>query len=78
MEVKDMLAKLNALEAAQPCPACGNNEWQAQTRLVSVPTVVDGRINPTEGLECVALLCKACGYARFHSTGFLEQDASRR
>jgi len=73
MTVEDMLSKLKALEAAQPCAACGNDEWEAQARLVSVPTVVDDRINPMEGLVCVALLCKVCGYARFHSANFLEQ-----
>lgn len=71
MSIGDMLAKLQAVEATQPSAACGADEWQAQARNFSPPTVVGDLVNPMEGLPCLALICKGCGSVRFHSTSFL-------
>lgn len=73
IEIQNMIAKLNALESMQSCPACGNDTWETQTRLVSMPTVVDDRINPMEGLPCLARLCTHCGYVALHATEMLKK-----
>jgi hypothetical protein len=73
MPVEDALAKLKTLKATQPCAACGQERWEPQERFVAMPTVTGGRVVPTEGLECLALLCTFCGHVRFHSTGMLNK-----
>jgi predicted nucleic-acid-binding Zn-ribbon protein len=72
VEIKNMIAKLKTLEAMQSCPACGNSQWEPQARIVSLPAVVGDRVNPLEGLPCLALLCTHCGYLALHSTQLLE------
>lgn len=73
VEIERIFAKLKALEAMQSCPACGDDHWEPQGYLVSLPAVVGDRVNPMAGLPCVALLCKHCGYVALHATELLEQ-----
>ncbi len=73
VKIESIIAKLKALEAMHGCPACGNEGWEPQGYLVSLPAVVGDRVNPMAGLPCLALLCKHCGYVALHATELLEQ-----
>lgn len=73
IDIENMIAKLKTLEVMQRCPACGNDHWEPQARLVSMPVVVGDRVNPLEGMPCVALLCTHCGYVALHATELLKK-----
>ncbi len=73
MTIDELLAKLKALEASEPCRACGSERWEIQDRIYTLLAVKGDLIDPNEGLPCLVLLCMNCGNARFHSASFLEQ-----
>jgi predicted nucleic-acid-binding Zn-ribbon protein len=66
-------------EAIRPCPACAFNEWAVEEQLAMTPTFMSGGVfGFGAGFPAVAVVCKRCGYFRFHSAvmiGIVEKDA---
>jgi hypothetical protein len=72
MTTQELLAKLKPLEADRHCSVCGDTDWEPYGEAVFVLPKADHGVVINEGIPCVALFCRVCGNARFHSTEVLE------
>jgi hypothetical protein len=71
MTTQQLLNRLRLLKADLHCSVCGDVNWEQHDDAIYVLPKAEDGVALDGGVSCVAMFCRTCGHARFHSANIL-------